>query len=168
MAGDEKTKSDEIRFATSNSGGELRDRIRACANLAGGIGVLAQKSAIPRRTLDSYLAGDSEPTASRLARIAESVGANVEWLLTGAGHKIKNGVSEHHAHYNASGIPEAERLEAATNAVAQASQLDRDDLGDLAVMHIRDQVFLGALAPEAASGLIHAMAESRRNRSKQR
>lgn len=63
----------------------LSKRIRECAELAGSGDKLSQLSAIPRRTLETYLAGESEPKALRAAAIARAVGVSCDWLLTGKG-----------------------------------------------------------------------------------
>jgi phage repressor protein C with HTH and peptisase S24 domain len=64
---------------------DLAQRIRECADICGGVGALAQKSAIPRRTLDSYLAGGSEPKWSNLCAIAKAAVVNYDWIMDGAG-----------------------------------------------------------------------------------
>ena len=68
----------------------LAERIRRCAAMAGNGDLLAQKTAIPRRTLETYLTGQAEPKASRLVAIAKAAGANVEWLATGEGEPEGN------------------------------------------------------------------------------
>jgi phage repressor protein C with HTH and peptisase S24 domain len=65
---------------------ELASRIRKCAEICGGIGILAQKTAIPRRTLDSYLAGSSEPKWSNLKAIGLAASVDFNWLVTGTGN----------------------------------------------------------------------------------
>lgn len=61
----------------------LADRLRQCAQLAGSGDELARKTAIPRRTLETYLSGETEPKPSRLFAIAGAAGVRPEWLLTG-------------------------------------------------------------------------------------
>ena len=61
----------------------LAQRLRICADKAGSGDELSRKTAIPRRTLESYLTGESEPKTSRLVAIAEASGVTVEWLATG-------------------------------------------------------------------------------------
>lgn len=63
----------------------IAERIRQCADLAGSGDELSRVSAIPRRTLESYLTSDSEPKASRLQAIAEAVGVSLDWLVAGKG-----------------------------------------------------------------------------------
>ncbi|MGX1099282.1 helix-turn-helix domain-containing protein [Amorphus sp. MBR-141] len=60
-------------------------RLRECANAVGGGNVLAQRSGIPRRTLESYLSGAREPKVTTAARIAAGAGVSVEWLANGKG-----------------------------------------------------------------------------------
>ena len=69
----------------SEASSSLAGRIRECAVIAGNAESLAQKTAIPRRTLESYLAGETEPKASRLIAIASVADVRPEWLLTGKG-----------------------------------------------------------------------------------
>src|SRR5690606_38274289 len=63
---------------------DLAVRLRECADICGGVGALAQKSAIPRRTIDSYFAGSSEPKWSNLKAIGEAAAVSFEWLVAGA------------------------------------------------------------------------------------
>ena len=51
---------------------------------------LARRVGIPRRTLEYYLAGESDPKAKRLAAIVEATGVNGHWLLTGSGPMLAN------------------------------------------------------------------------------
>lgn len=69
----------------SEKADSLAKRIRHCADLVGSGDALAQKAAIPRRTLETYLSGEAEPKASRLVSIARAAGINLEWLATGDG-----------------------------------------------------------------------------------
>lgn len=63
----------------------LSARLRRCVKIAGSGDDLARITAIPRRTLESYLTGDSEPKAGRLAAIAEATGVTLDWLVRGKG-----------------------------------------------------------------------------------
>ncbi|PZE13186.1 c repressor [Pseudomonas sp. 57B-090624] len=60
-------------------------RIRLCADMAGSGDELARLSSIPRRTLEYYLTGQSEPKVSRCVDIAKAVGVDIGWLATGEG-----------------------------------------------------------------------------------
>lgn len=53
--------------------------------MAGGGNELARKTGIPRRTLENYLNGNTEPVPSRLLAIAEAAGADLLWLMAGSG-----------------------------------------------------------------------------------
>lgn len=64
---------------------ELSDKLRQCASRIGGGNELARQTGIPRRTLENYLNGNTEPVPSRLIAIAEAAGADLLWLLCGAG-----------------------------------------------------------------------------------
>lgn len=48
-------------------------------------GVIARRSRIAASTFTKYLSGTSEPGAFKAARIAEALGVNLTWLLTGRG-----------------------------------------------------------------------------------
>lgn len=61
----------------------LPDRIRQCARLVGSGDELSRRSEIPRRTLENYLQGRSEPKASALFAIANSAGVSLDWLVAG-------------------------------------------------------------------------------------
>lgn len=60
---------------------EVASRIRQAAAMAGSGDALAEKTGIPRRTLETYISGAAEPKAAALARIADAVGVTVDWLL---------------------------------------------------------------------------------------
>lgn len=64
---------------------DLPLRLRMCAQRVGGGNELARKTGIPRRTLENYLNGKTEPVPSRLVSIAEAAGADLLWLLAGNG-----------------------------------------------------------------------------------
>lgn len=61
----------------------LAERIRECAGIVGSGDALAEQSGIPRRTLENYLSGKSEPKASALLAIAKSAGRSLDWLIAG-------------------------------------------------------------------------------------
>lgn len=63
----------------------LAGRLRICAQLAGSGDALAEKARIPRRTLENYLSGESEPKVSRLVSIARAANVSLEWLASGVG-----------------------------------------------------------------------------------
>ncbi|MDO9625175.1 MAG: helix-turn-helix transcriptional regulator [Pseudomonas sp.] len=64
---------------------DLAARIRQCADLAGSGDELARLTAIPRRTLEYYLTGQSEPKVVRCVEIAKAVGVDIGWLASGEG-----------------------------------------------------------------------------------
>ncbi|AMO73810.1 XRE family transcriptional regulator [Pseudomonas citronellolis] len=63
----------------------LAARIRQCAEIAGSGDELARITAIPRRTLEYYLTGQSEPKVARCVEIAKAVGVDIGWLASGDG-----------------------------------------------------------------------------------
>lgn len=62
---------------------ELAARIRACADIAGSGDALSRKSGVPRRTLENYLSGHSEPKALVVLKIADAAGVTLDWLIAG-------------------------------------------------------------------------------------
>lgn len=72
----------------------LAERIRLCADLAGSGDELARLTAIPRRTLEYYLTGQSEPKVTRCVEIANAVGVDIGWLASGIGDKIRGRASQ--------------------------------------------------------------------------
>jgi len=76
----------EINFEVSQTNPEtIATRIRKCADIVGSGDRLAQETAIPRRTLETYLSGAAEPKANRLALIAKAAKVTMDWLATGEG-----------------------------------------------------------------------------------
>lgn len=73
---------------------ELAARIRRCAEIAGSGDELARITAIPRRTLEYYLTGQSEPKVSRCVEIAKAVGVDVGWLVSGEGEEHPGGAAQ--------------------------------------------------------------------------
>lgn len=63
----------------------LSEKLRQCASRVGGGNQLARKARIPRRTLENYLNGSTEPVPSRLIAIAQAADADLLWLLCGSG-----------------------------------------------------------------------------------
>jgi len=57
--------------------------------MAGSGDELARLTAIPRRTLEYYLTGQSEPKVARCVDIAKAVGVDIGWLASGEGEKLK-------------------------------------------------------------------------------
>lgn len=70
----------------------MRQRIRECARLVGSGDELARRSGVPRRTLETYLSGRSEPKATGLALIAGAAGVSLDWLLLGKGAAVATGL----------------------------------------------------------------------------
>lgn len=64
----------------------MKDRLRAIADKMS-VGVLAQKSGIGVRTLQTYLSGRSNPSADKLAAIISASGEDANWVLFGGEHK---------------------------------------------------------------------------------
>ncbi|WP_236202251.1 XRE family transcriptional regulator [Pseudomonas pseudonitroreducens] len=63
----------------------LAARIRQCAEIAKSGDELARLTGIPRRTLEYYLTGQSEPKVARCVEIAKAVGVDLGWLASGEG-----------------------------------------------------------------------------------
>lgn len=64
---------------------DLSARIRLCAQKVGSGDELSRRSGIPRRTLENYLSGRSEPKASAISAIAIAADVTTDWLITGTG-----------------------------------------------------------------------------------
>jgi len=85
----------------------LPSRIRKCAEIAGSGDELSRKSGLPRRTLENYLSGRSEPKATAILAIANAAEVSSDWLLTGEVDKPTKddlatpvvGSDDHHAGY---------------------------------------------------------------------
>jgi transcriptional regulator with XRE-family HTH domain len=60
---------------------DLVGRLKIAAEKAGGGNELARKTGIPRRTLEDYLKGRSEPKISQLKMIARAASVSVGWLV---------------------------------------------------------------------------------------
>ncbi|SDZ39656.1 XRE family transcriptional regulator [Pseudomonas salomonii] len=72
----------------------LAERIRQCADIAGSGDELARLTAIPRRTLEYYLTGQSEPKVARCVDIAKAVGVSIGWLASGEGEKLNGDAAQ--------------------------------------------------------------------------
>lgn len=66
-------------------------RMREAADLAGGQMILAEKTGISERTINSYATGGSDPSRTRLVTIAEAAGLYPGWLASGQGPKFLDG-----------------------------------------------------------------------------
>lgn len=64
---------------------EFTDRLAIAVEMSGGVGNLARAAKISSRMLGKYLAGDSDPSRSRLISIATAAGVQLQWLATGEG-----------------------------------------------------------------------------------
>jgi phage repressor protein C with HTH and peptisase S24 domain len=71
--------------ANSDQAETLQDRMRIAADRVGNASALSRVTGISRRSIGEYLAGDAEPSTSRLVAIADAAGVSVEWLATGRG-----------------------------------------------------------------------------------
>lgn len=69
----------------------MRERLRAIADKVG-VGVLADRSGIGLRTLQTYLSGRSKPSAENVAKIVLASGEDANWVLLG--HKRPEALDE--------------------------------------------------------------------------
>ncbi|MEG3638864.1 XRE family transcriptional regulator [Magnetococcus sp. PR-3] len=74
----------------------LAQRLRHCAQKVGSGDALARLSDIPRRTIETYLTGQSEPKTSRLVAIAQAAEVDAGWLACGLGHPEGQSATSHH------------------------------------------------------------------------
>lgn len=72
----------------------LAERIRQCADIAGSGDELARLTAIPRRTLEYYLTGQSEPKVARCVDIAKAAGVDIGWLASGEGDPYRGATAQ--------------------------------------------------------------------------
>lgn len=61
----------------------LPKRVSECADRVGSLSELARLTGIPRRTMDNYKTGHTEPNASNCEKIARAANVSVQWLVTG-------------------------------------------------------------------------------------
>lgn len=66
----------------------LAERIRQCAELVGSGDELARLTGIPRRTLEYYLTGKSEPKITKCVDIAKAAKVDLNWLASGEGERV--------------------------------------------------------------------------------
>lgn len=76
-------KNSDGAFGVGAAISELPERIRVCATKVGSGDELARMTGIPRRTLENYLSGNSEPKAHAVGAIAAAAGVSTDWLLMG-------------------------------------------------------------------------------------
>lgn len=62
---------------------KLGERIALAVEKAGGKAATVNVTGIPASTLDRYMRGETEPQASKLAKISEASGYSLEWLIFG-------------------------------------------------------------------------------------
>ena len=126
---------------TSDITSGLSERLRECASKIGGGNELARTTGIPRRTLENYLNGNTEPVPSRLIAIAQAAGADPLWLLAGSGEFQAARPSEQAASMGYEDRLDKMRLISATLRQAvgkENSNIDRQlwtDLQGLAYIH---------------------------------
>lgn len=63
-------------------------RIKVLVERAGSAEKLAKKAGISARVIGKYLNGDSDPSRTRLIRLAKVAEVSLEWLATGSGNMI--------------------------------------------------------------------------------
>lgn len=82
-------KNHEADFAVQHVKCEMRSalaaRLQVLVERAGGSGALSRKAGVPPSTLATYLSGEAEPKALRLARLAKAGNVTIHWLATGEG-----------------------------------------------------------------------------------
>lgn len=67
-------------------------RIKAIANLVGGVEELAQRTGLSTRSIYDYLNGTTKPRSKNLISIANAAGVSIHWLATGEG-EMRAGLS---------------------------------------------------------------------------
>ena len=61
------------------------DRLKLASDAVGGLTNVSRMCGIPRRTLDNYRVGGSEPRVTDIPKIAQALGVYIEWLVSGEG-----------------------------------------------------------------------------------
>jgi transcriptional regulator with XRE-family HTH domain len=61
------------------------ERMNILIEMAGGPSEAARKSGLSRRVIDKYRNGESDPSRSRLVRLAAAADVDLQWLATGEG-----------------------------------------------------------------------------------
>lgn len=72
-------------------GTSFRDRLSSVVERVGSAAELARRSGISDRSIRGYIAGETEPKADVVVRLAVAAGVSVEWLLTGEGEPLVTG-----------------------------------------------------------------------------
>lgn len=76
----------------------FQERVKKLAGQLGGAQVLADKSGLSRRTIGSYMAGDTDPKRADLVALANAAGVGVEWLAVGTG-AVANSAEQREVRY---------------------------------------------------------------------
>lgn len=58
-------------------------RIQQIVDIVGGPSAMSEKSGLARRTINAYMAGETDPSRERILALAKASGVRPEWLLTG-------------------------------------------------------------------------------------
>jgi len=143
----------EVPLAPSPNGTHktLGDRLRKAAEIVGSGDALAQKAGIPRSTLETYLTGQADPKASKLALISKATGVNIHWLVTGVTPMLLSELQPR-------GALDAPLLQAAIEGVEEALRATRREMppekkAEL-VLAVYD-LYAGAAAPLDKVRVLH-------------
>ncbi len=85
VSGEGNTRKGPSKRIRLGKGESLADRVATLVELCGGVSRVADGVGVSATSLRKWKSGDSEPTASRLVRLAEYCGVSVGWLATGEG-----------------------------------------------------------------------------------
>lgn len=81
--GDDDQTSDFPEEKSDADAAAFMERMKVLLENVGGPGELARKAGVSRRVIDKYRGGESDPSRSRLVRLARAGGVSLEWLATG-------------------------------------------------------------------------------------
>lgn len=142
----------------------LADRIRQCANAVGSGDELSRQTGIPRRTLENYVSGKTEPSASKLAAIAEAADVSLNWLVAGKGEMRPADPS---AAPMSAGLLDRELLGRVTDAIAklykaEGVHLPDVDLGRVSADKYQEIIESGVLPEDYPAALAMAAANLRK------
>lgn len=104
------------------------DRLKVAIKMAGGSTSMSEKAGVSTSVLSKWRRGESEPTLTSLAKMAEAAGVSVAWLAAGEGAPDGSGA---HARL---GRPDADldTLEEITRKVLALLEQRRPDLSSKA------------------------------------
>lgn len=72
---------------------QMRTRIRAVADMYANRNAAALAAGCSKQSLDKYMKGEQSPTLKTMHLLTSGVGVSLDWLATGDGQMLKNGIN---------------------------------------------------------------------------